>query len=78
METIVLNYRIIIEPETDKKTGKTVYVALAPTLGVSDWGKSIEQALERITEAIECHLESLVKHGKEIIVQNNKRFYTLS
>ena len=66
METKVLNYRIIVEPETHEKTGKVVYVSYCPKLGVSDWGRTVEQAIAHIREAIECHLESLVKHGEDI------------
>lgn len=64
METKVLNYRIIIWPELVKR--RKTYVALSPTLGVSDWGKTVEEALDHIKEGIECHLESLVKHKKSI------------
>lgn len=74
METIVLNYRIIIEPETDAKTGKVVYTALAPKIGVADWGNSVEQALSRIKEAIECHIESLLKHNKAIPREDGSDF----
>lgn len=66
METFILDYRIIIEPETDKKTGKKVYTAFCPRVGVSDWGKSVEEAISHIKEAIECHLKSLIKHQKAV------------
>lgn len=61
-----MNYRIIIEPEIDAKTGKKVYTAFCPKLGVADWGKTVEKALAHIKEGIECHLESLVKHENPI------------
>ena len=57
MDTKVLNYRIIIEPELNKKTGKKVYVGFCPKLGVSDWGKTVEAAIGNIKEAIELYLE---------------------
>jgi len=66
MDTKVLNYRIIIEPELNKKTGKKVYVGICPKLGVSDWGKTVEAAIGNIKEAIECHLESMASHKKDI------------
>jgi len=53
METKILNYKIIIEKE-----GKT-YVAYCPTLGLSDYGKTIDQALNRIKNLIKFHIESL-------------------
>ena len=66
METKVLNYRIIIEPETSGKKGKIVYVSYCPKLGISDWGNTVEQAIAHVREAIECHLESLAKHSEDI------------
>lgn len=72
METKVLNYRILIEPEIKGK--KRVYTAFCPTLGVSDWGKTIEEALAHIKEGIECHLESLVKHKKAIPEEDTSEF----
>ena len=39
METIILNYRIIIEKEEQKKG--FFYVAYVPSLGLSDFGKTL-------------------------------------
>ncbi len=74
MDTKILNYRIIIEPELNKKTGKKVYVGFCPKLGVSDWGKTVETVIDNIKEAIECHLESLVKHKKDIPAPDEPEF----
>ena len=64
METKILNYRTIITPE--KVKGKTVYNAISPTLGVGDWGKTVEKSLKNIKNAIECHIESLLKNKEPI------------
>jgi len=64
MDTKVLNYKVIITPE--KLKGKTVYNALSPTLGVADWGKTVEQAIEHIKGAIECYIECLLKNHEPI------------
>ena len=64
METKILNYRTIITPE--KVKGKTVYNAISPTLGVADWGRTVEDALSNIRSAIECHIESLLKHKEPL------------
>lgn len=64
MQTKVLNYRIIIEPEKQGK--KTVYNAHCPTLGVADYGDSIDEVLESIKDGIELALDHLVKEDKEI------------
>lgn len=72
MDTKVLNYRVIITPE--KVKGKTVYNALSPTLGVADWGKTVEQAVEHIKGAIECHIECLLKNHEPIPSEDTDDF----
>ena len=72
METKVLNYRIIITPE--KHQGKIVYNAYCPTLGVADWGKSIEKAIAHIKGAMECHIESLLKNHEPIPEEDSSEF----
>lgn len=70
MQTRVLNYRIIIEPEKQGK--KTVYNAYCPTLKVADYGNSIDQVLDSIKDGIDLAVESLVKEGKAIPVDATK------
>ena len=60
MEKNVLNYRIIIEKEK-YEDGSTVYVAYCPSLGISDYGDTVEDALESIKNGIQLAVESLVK-----------------
>ena len=75
METKVLNYRIIIKPTKEGK--KTVYLAECPTLGVLDYGVTIDKALKSIKEGIECHVESLIKDSEEVPVDYpEKEFVT--
>ncbi len=69
MEKNVLNYRIIIEREKyDDKS--PVYVAYCPTLGISDYGDSIEEVLKSIKDGIELAVESLVKEDKEVPIDH--------
>ena len=68
MQTQVLNYRIIIESE--KMGKKTVYNAACPTLGVYDYGDSIDEVLVSIKDGIELALECLTEEGEEIPVDN--------
>lgn len=68
METKVLNYRVIIEPE--KMGKKTVYNAYCPTLGVADYGDTIEEVLASIKYGIELAIECLVDEGKEVPADN--------
>lgn len=71
----VLNYRIIIKQT--KEDRKTVYLAECPTLGVYDWGKSVEEALKNIREGIECHIEGLLKDAEDVPVDYpEKEFVT--
>lgn len=68
MEKKVLNYRIIIEPE--KMGKKTVYNAYCPTLGVVDYGDSIEEVLKSIQDGIELAIECLVEEDKEVPIDD--------
>ncbi len=63
METKILNYKIIIEKEN-----KT-FVAYCPTLGLSDYGKTIDQALKRLKNLIKFHIESISSLNQPIPVE---------
>jgi predicted RNase H-like HicB family nuclease len=65
MQKQILNYRIIIEPE---KMGKrTVYNAYCPTLGLADYGDSIDEALKNIQSLMKFHIECLLKDGTAVV-----------
>lgn len=66
-----LNYRIIIEPE--KMGRKIVYNAACPTLGVYDYGDSIDEVLESIKDGIELVIEVLRDEGKEVPVDDTEK-----
>lgn len=68
--SLCLNYRIIIEPE--KMGKKVVYNAYCPTLGVADYGDSIDEVLKSIKDGIELALECLAEEDKEIPIDNIK------
>ena len=68
MQKQVLNYRIIIEPE--KMGKKVVYNAYCPTLGLADYGDSIDQAFKNIRSLIKFHIESLLKDNQEVPTEN--------
>ncbi|OGD85888.1 hypothetical protein A2696_03460 [Candidatus Curtissbacteria bacterium RIFCSPHIGHO2_01_FULL_41_13] len=68
MQEKVLNYRVIIESE--KMGKKTVYNAYCPTLGVADYGDSIDEVLKSIKDGIELALGYLKDEGKEIPVDS--------
>lgn len=64
MDTKIHSYRVIIEKERQKK--KFVYVAYVPTLGISDFGKTVDEAVKNIDKAIKLFLETLVELKKPI------------
>ena len=61
MKTKVLNYRIVVSPDTQTGTGKAGFTALCPTLGVADDGDTIEEARENVKRAIQVYIDSLVE-----------------
>lgn len=69
MEKNVLNYRIIIEKEK-YENGATVYVAYCPSLGISDYGDTIEDVLASIKDGVELAVKSLAKEGKDVPVDH--------
>ncbi|MBU1071364.1 type II toxin-antitoxin system HicB family antitoxin [Patescibacteria group bacterium] len=66
----VLDYRVILRPDTRTGSKKPCYVAFCPTLGVVDDGGSPQEALKNIQGTISFHLESLQKEHKEIPVDH--------
>jgi len=70
MDTKVLNYRIIIEPEK-YDDGSLVYAAHCPTLGISDYGDTVEEVLTSIKEGIELAVECLAKFSHATLRVNN-------
>ena len=59
MQKNVLNYRIIIEPETSDD-GSRVYVGFCPTLGISDYGDTVEDVLASMKDGIKLVAKALV------------------
>lgn len=68
MQTRALNYRIIVEPEKQGK--KIVYNAYCPTLGLADYGDSIDQAIKNIKGLIKFHVESLLEERLDVPQEN--------
>lgn len=60
MKSLVLKYSVLI-----KKDGK-FFVSYVPTLGISDFGKTVEEAQKNTKDAIQCHIEGLQKTNSEI------------
>lgn len=64
-ETKNLTYRVFVEKEK-YQDGSAVYVTQVPTLGISDFGSSIEEALNNTQKLIKFHIESLIEEGEPI------------
>lgn len=60
MQKNILNYRIIIEPEK-YDDDSLVYVGYVPSLGISDYGDTIEDVLESIKDGIQLAVETSLK-----------------
>lgn len=69
MKAKVLHYNVIIQKE-----GKD-FVAYVPTLGVSDFGPSVEKAKRNVQKAIEIHIEGLIKTKTEVPPPDTSDFY---
>ena len=73
METKILNYRIIVEPDTETGTGKAGFTAFCPRLGVADDRDSIEEALNNVHGAITAFVESLIADNKPVSVDKTEK-----
>lgn len=69
MKTTVLRYNVLL-----KKEGKQ-FVAYVPTLGISDFGKTLDDAKKHVHDAIACHVEGLVKTKTEVPAPDTQDFY---
>ncbi|MFH1896505.1 MAG: type II toxin-antitoxin system HicB family antitoxin [bacterium] len=65
-----LKYRVLVEKETADK-GTNIYVTQVPTLGISDYGNTIEEALENTKKLIKFHIECLLEEGEPIPEPDN-------
>lgn len=76
MKTKVLNYNVLIKRES-YKSGKNVYVASVPTLGISDYAKTSDKALDNIQKLIKFHIDCLVKENEAIPEPDNASSYLI-
>ncbi len=63
----IYHYRLVVEKEAVAgKKNRTVFNAYCPTLGLADWGSTIDIAITNITKLISFHIESLAAFGHRI------------
>jgi len=73
MKTKAYNYRIVVEKETQGT--KTVYVSYVPSLGLSDFGVTVDEAVASIEQAIKLYLETLVELHEPVPAPDADDFY---
>lgn len=66
METKILNYRIIVEPDLRTGSKQRCFTAYCPTLGIADSGDTVEEALANIKVGIEVWIEALAEDNEEV------------
>lgn len=69
MKTKIVTYNVILKKE------RKYWVSYVPTLGISDFGKTLEEAKQNVRLAIECHIEGLVKTGDEVPTPDEADFF---
>lgn len=66
----------MVEKEKTKKG--YIYVAYVPSLGISDFGKDVDEAVKNIEKAIKIYLETLSTLKKEIPGADNEEYYVVN
>ncbi len=66
MQTKLLNYHILVEPDERMGTDEPCYTSFCPILGLSESGDTAEEAVENMKKLILFHLESLRLEDEEI------------
>lgn len=75
MKTTILNYSIVIDPDTETGTEKPGFTAYCPALGIADDGNTVEEALANIQKTIKFHLSCLTEEGETIPSPNSNRSF---
>ena len=78
-KTQILNYRVIAEKE-QYENSTPAYVTYVPTLGISDYGPTLEKALDSTQKMIKFHIECLIDEGEPVPAPDNPNniFVTIS
>ncbi len=76
MKRNILNYRIIIEKEKTKSG--YVYVSYVPSLGISDFGKNVDEAVKNTEKAIKIYLETSVDLKKDMPEMDAEEYFVVN
>lgn len=66
-----MRYPVVIHKDSNSDYGVTV----PDVSGCFSAGETLDEALEEVTEAIECHLEGLLMDGESIPVPHSIEYY---
>lgn len=70
----MLRYSVLLQKDVEE----SVYVVTVPALpGCFTQGATVDQALERVREAIALHLEGFVERGEEIPIEPTPPLLTI-
>jgi len=75
MDTKILNYQVVVTPD-EYPDGKPCYNVYCPTLDISDYGNTIDEALSSMQEAIELYVETLVEDKKSVPADKSGMLFT--
>ncbi|KKQ76709.1 MAG: hypothetical protein US98_C0028G0006 [Parcubacteria group bacterium GW2011_GWC1_38_6] len=76
MDKKVYNYRILVEKEKTKQG--VVFVSYVPTLGISDFGKTIDETVLNTEKAIKIYLKTQASLKREIPQQDNDEYFIVN
>jgi len=76
MKKNLLNYRILVEKEKTKNG--YVYVSYVPSLGISDFGKNVDEAVKNTEKAIKIYLETLVELKNDIPEMDAEEYFVVN
>lgn len=76
MKTQALNYRIVVEKEKQGK--KVVYVAFAPSLGISDFGETTDQAVSNLEKAMKLYIDTLIELKQPVPAPDTDDYFVTS
>ena len=76
MKKNLLNYRILIEKEKTKNG--YAYVSYVPSLGISDFGKNVDEAIKNTEKAIRIYLETLVDLKSDIPEVDTEEYFIIN
>jgi len=66
-----MRYPVVIHKDSNSDYG----VAVPDVSGCFSAGQTVDEALQEVTEAIECHLEGLLMDGESIPVPHSIEYY---